>query len=388
MSDPQAGQPTRPRELDLDFVRGIAILMVLDFHSPRPVLLAPLLWLGFPHLGWAGVDIFFVLSGFLVGGLLMAEWKRHARVNAGRFLLRRSFKILPQYYLYLLLILLTGHRSFHQLAGNFLDIQNYTGGIPHTWSLAVEEHAYLLLALLVASAVLLRRRPRHVFLLLAAVVAVIHVLRLVLAIRGYPVFYATHTRLDGILTGVLLAMLLHFAPAAFTRLQQSTAVWIALLAAALVFLRLNPAAPWAQAVNFDAAGILAVALLMLLYRRIPAARPGLALYRLVATLGVYSYGIYIWHVATIHPVLVLGSHLPPALAPAWDAIMPILAAIAIGVASTFLIELPILRLRDRWYPRVTTQPPLLPAQPLADAQLGRPPAAEDETVPVPRNSPA
>src|ERR1700733_8613286 len=94
------------REIELDFIRGIAILMVIDFHGARTFLLAPFAWMGFANFGWAGVDVFFVLSGFLVGGLLVKEWKLFGRINSKQFLIRRGFKIWPQYYFFLILMLL------------------------------------------------------------------------------------------------------------------------------------------------------------------------------------------------------------------------------------------------------------------------------------------
>src|ERR1700722_13574336 len=124
---PVQQKPIR-REMELDFLRGIAILMVMDFHAPISILLAPFRWLGFRNFGWAGVDVFFVLSGFLVGGLLIKEWKQSSRIDSRRFLIRRGFKIWPQYYVFLLAMLLTGHRGLRDLWGNLLNIQNYVGG--------------------------------------------------------------------------------------------------------------------------------------------------------------------------------------------------------------------------------------------------------------------
>src|ERR1700712_3376898 len=104
------GTTQKKREIELDFIRGIAILSVLDFHSQHGILFYPFTRLGWQHFGWIGVDIFFVLSGFLVGGLLVKEWKLRGCIDSRQFLIRRIFKIWPQYYVYLLIILLTGHR--------------------------------------------------------------------------------------------------------------------------------------------------------------------------------------------------------------------------------------------------------------------------------------
>ena len=90
----------------------------MDFHSPASPLRPLFLSLGFQdHIGWIGVDIFFVLSGFLVGGLLMKEWKTRGHIDVKRFLIRRGFKIWPQYYLYLAVLLLTQHATPHASLG-------------------------------------------------------------------------------------------------------------------------------------------------------------------------------------------------------------------------------------------------------------------------------
>jgi len=76
----------------IDFLRGIALILVLFRHH----------WVGIDalqHIGWIGVDLFFVLSGFLVSGLLFAEYKRFGSIKPLRFLVRRGFKIYPLFYL-------------------------------------------------------------------------------------------------------------------------------------------------------------------------------------------------------------------------------------------------------------------------------------------------
>ena len=82
------------RNKRLDFLRGMAIVLVLLFHSHLS------------NAGWVGVDLFFVLSGFLISGLLFDEYKRRASISFKRFFIRRGFKIYPAYYVFLLVALL------------------------------------------------------------------------------------------------------------------------------------------------------------------------------------------------------------------------------------------------------------------------------------------
>src|SRR5215475_6175188 len=127
------------RVVQLDWVRGLAILLVIDYHAIRfdsnNALARADAFIG-NRIGWMGVDLFFVLSGFLVGGLLIQEITRTGEIQAGRFLLRRMLKIWPPYYFYILFqIILQRHPLQSFVWQNVLNIQNYAGtSLSHTWS--------------------------------------------------------------------------------------------------------------------------------------------------------------------------------------------------------------------------------------------------------------
>jgi peptidoglycan/LPS O-acetylase OafA/YrhL len=338
------------REIELDFLRGIAILLVLDFHQSNYGLLSyPSRWIGIQPPGWMGVNVFFVLSGFLVGGLLVKEWKIRGRIDSGRFLIRRGFKIWPQYYFFLAAMLVTGHRTVRELLGNLLNIQNYVGGVAHTWSLAVEEHAYLLIVLCLFLAARWKARMRSVFFFFAAFAVCVSLLRLVLLRHQLPYFATTHTRIDGILYGVLLAILYHYAPETFHRLQERRWIWLGVLAATLLFARFAMAW-WQPSVSLDFANLLGVALLMLLYRHREGKKHS-AVYRFVAWIGLYSYGIYLWHVSMDAPIHAMDRYMTGWPLQAWERLAPPIAAITLGFVTTKLIEFPTLKIRDRWFPR-------------------------------------
>ena len=339
--------------------------MVLDFHAPSHWMFYPFHLLGFRNFGWAGVDVFFVLSGFLVGGLLVKEWQLRKRIDSRRFLIRRGFKIWPQYYVFLGLMLLTGHRTLHELWGNLLNVQNYTGGIPHTWSLAVEEHAYLLLALCLALAARWNVRMRSLCLLLVSVCGAVVLARMILIEKGYDVITETHTRIEGILYGVILAMLYHYAPATFRKVQERRWIWMGVLAATLLFFRFQTGfqtdSPWVSSLGWDMANLLGIAMLMLLYRP-GRVRERTRLYRLIAWIGVYSYGIYLWHVSVIAPSMAIASRLPKWMVPVWTGVAPVVVGIGLGAVFTKIVELPALKLRDRMLPRQVDSPVGRPAQ--------------------------
>jgi peptidoglycan/LPS O-acetylase OafA/YrhL len=344
------------REIELDFIRGIAILMVVDFHTNGSAFRPLFLSLGYQdHIGVLGVDIFFILSGFLVGGLLMKEWKVRRGVDGKRFLIRRGFKIWPQYYFYLGVMLLTGHRTLSFLWGNLLNIQNYVGGVAHTWSLAIEEHCYLLLTLCMVIAARRKATVRGLFWFLFAVCALEIPFRYWLVSHGHLVFEPTHARLDSIGDGVLLAMLFHFAPERFDRLRSLTWLWLLCLLAGLVVYRGHYHSRFILAQQHDASTLIAISTFLLLYRPIGEGRTHNWIYRFTAWIGVYSYGIYLWHPSVVEPTETFFAHHPAV--PIWMSGTLVRAAeIGIGVLTTRLCEIPALRLRDRLFPRRVDTP--------------------------------
>jgi len=130
------------RNPSLDVLRGVAVLLVLGYHAQFPAF----------RIGWSGVDLFFVLSGFLISGLLFSDYKKFGHIRLGRFWFRRAFKILPSLYSLLATLILITIRfgKWHQVShigylGSALFFYNYlplhtVPIIARTWSLAVEEH--------------------------------------------------------------------------------------------------------------------------------------------------------------------------------------------------------------------------------------------------------
>jgi peptidoglycan/LPS O-acetylase OafA/YrhL len=156
------------RLVQLDLIRAAAILLVLVNHTPfldlsdtgkqQLAFFTPLF-----RMGEVGVPLFFVLSGFLIGGLLLNEAAQTRSLAPGRFLIRRGFKIYPPFYLTILayagyLHFFEGSLNLERFAREIFFLQNYgIGGlIDVSWSLAVEEHFYFLFALIATGLVRLQ----------------------------------------------------------------------------------------------------------------------------------------------------------------------------------------------------------------------------------------
>lgn len=208
---------------ELDFLRGIAILLVLLRHQ--------LLFQWTKTMGWIGVDLFFVLSGFLVSGLLFKEYQNYNKIDGKRFLIRRGFKIYPIYYLFYFLYLIPFFVNdktidFRKIITDLFFVQNYATGWGYTyeasWSLAVEEHFYF--GLVFAFYLVLKsKKLRDKFFSTTNFFTekiLISALLIVLLLRIFSNFYfetqyvrnysMTHLRIDSLLFGVLISYMYYF----------------------------------------------------------------------------------------------------------------------------------------------------------------------------------
>jgi peptidoglycan/LPS O-acetylase OafA/YrhL len=376
----------KQRNSELDFVRGIAILMVMAHHfwlepAQHPIFRA--LQLPGHLLGQTGVDVFFVLSGFLVGGLLLKEYKRTGTIQAKRFLLRRGLKIWPAYYFYILVqVIFRKHPLNTFLVPNLLHLQNYLGtSLLHTWTLSIEEHFYLLLALAVAYMASRHWPADRMLKAFLYVIGAVIVLRCITAYEGWPGASSyTHNRLDSLLFGVVLATLFHFFPEKFERIASHKWILVGVTLVGVAFYALFNSPNVRDSIGFTVLYLAYGAFLLLVYRHSERFKEWRA-YKWIAAIGLYSYGIYLWHNSVRDPLIHVSRHLPDVIR--WPSVMvsEYAAAIILGVVSTLLIEWPFLRIRDRMFPDKTTPVPVnerpklsrISAEPgLADAAAAKP----------------
>jgi peptidoglycan/LPS O-acetylase OafA/YrhL len=376
---PAAGAPARL--IGLDLLRLLAVLMVLGRHMEPPPAqwqspLRPLIdaWYGG---GGEGVDLFFVLSGFLVSGLLFVEYKNRGELSPKRFYIRRAWKIYPSFYVllataYVYHWVTTGRRiGDRQAIGELLFMQSYIRGYWwHTWTLAVEEHFYFVLPLVLLwlarrhphASNPFRSLPRMVLATSLACLAIRYVNYSVRTVFSYQkLLFHTHLRLDELFFGVGIAYYYHFHAESFRRVFKPLryiliAAGVAVLTTiAWLPVYVGPAYIVTLAVTQFYLGSAAL-LVGVLMCRIPDNRAT----RAVAALGKYSYPVYLWHMA----VRLWGMPRLDGFPLSWPqrTVLYFVASFVVGVAMSKLIETPLLRLRDRWYPsRTENLPEALPS---------------------------
>ncbi|KRW91095.1 acyltransferase [Alicyclobacillus tengchongensis] len=348
----------------LDGLRALAVLAVIAYHL---------------NLSWApggllGVQVFFVLSGYLITDLLIAQWKRNGRILLGDFWLRRARRLLPAMFSMLVAVMVwvwfedkTQFTQFWQDAvASICYVSNWwfifhkvsyfasfgrQTPLGHLWSLAVEEQFYLLWPLVLMLGLrFLRRRGSMLIATFVLVMASAAWMGILYQPGMDPsrVYYGTDTRAFGLLIGACVAFV--WPSSQFSRgLSVSARRWLdivgflALLAILWMIWQTN------EYENFLYRGgllLLSIATAVLVAC---LAHPDTRLGRLFGLhplrwLGVRSYGIYLWH----FPIIVLTTPLMDANQfNAGRAALQVIASIVIAALSWIILEEPIRRLGSR-----------------------------------------
>ena len=345
---PRRGSGPGQRNQSLDVLRCIAVLSVLGSHVNHYTL-----W---SRVGWIGVDLFFVLSGFLVSGLLFQEYLASGEIKYRRFILRRGLKIWPAFYVYIavsagLVALIQVRRSaafpWREFLTAALFLRNYFPGdspfFAHIWSLAVEEHFYLLLPLVVFLLAVWRCRSRKSFDLIPLIFVLTATTCLALRVfthRDNPNEWETHVRIDSLFAGVTLGYLYYFKRQWFQKMTGHHALAIALfgcLPAALLDEQSFVIHTFGLTSLFVGFSFLVAWSVV----RKPKTRPGSFLATCAAKIGFYSYSIYLWH-------RLLAFIFSPNSASALAFWIYVAMAVLLGVGMAKLVEIPVLRMRETW----------------------------------------
>jgi peptidoglycan/LPS O-acetylase OafA/YrhL len=323
-------EPWRGHLVPLDGLRGVAILLVLllhfttDMSLPAGSVASDVR--GAFQIGWIGVDLFFVLSGFLITGILVDN--RESANYFSAFYARRALRILPVYFLAVFAAFHVLPRFFQDFdtggprteAAFWLFLTNFTElpyqlgrTVGHFWSLAIEEQFYLAWPLVVLMTS--RARARRIALLTVILSPILRYVALRAGVQGASIYHFTPFRLDGLAAGAFIAMSVRDPDARaglgrFSKIAGS----VALAVAALLYGPLHLPEPLATRLQFSI-GFSALCIgFGALLTRVVLARPDSSLARVLSwrglvTLGTYSYAMYLVHVPLLRVVSKVG--LPP-----------------------------------------------------------------------------
>lgn len=318
--------------------------------------------------GWTGVDLFFVLSGFLISGLLFREHQRYGDISFKRFFVRRGLKIYPPFYLLVLLTWLvnwyrTGHLERRGLVVEGFFVQNYfTGWWSHTWSLAVEEHFYVLLpTLLLVLAWVNATRPNKfksipwIFICLALLCLG---LRLMISL-DHPYNFGTHQsrthlRVDSLFFGVVISYFHHYHPESLLKLRPYRLLLLLLSVPMILPAFVYPVEKTFFLYTFGLTTLyvgFGLILISMLNQPAHQSRPR----AWMSFLGSRSFSIYLWHL----PLLLWGesmiNHSFGGFGNWWlYACFYLGGSIVVGIVMAELIEFPVIRIRDKLFPSRTT----------------------------------
>lgn len=349
-------KPTTDRVKGLDGIRACAFLLVLAGHC------------GFKWIpNGFGVTVFFFLSGFLITTLLRLEWIRTGTISVSRFYIRRAFRILPPLYCAIALALAAAglgilHTQVHWKAIVAIQLfyTNYAEQIPGLtiplglsplWSLAVEEHFYLLFPIFYLMLLRSELSPTQLAALLGGICTAALMWRFVL-MGSFHVFWnrvytGTDTRLDSILFGAIMAIAANPVIDGFPRLSHkwcgiaavvSTVVLLATIAARDEFFR--------QTARYSIQGIALFSVFFYIVRY-PDSLPSRWLeWKPLTTLGDLSYALYVFHYTVMFAVTTWITTRPAA-----TLVLTFAIACSLALLSRRYVERPAARLRNRMLER-------------------------------------
>lgn len=328
---------------EYDGVRGIAIIMVIAWHYINNLIVDKVNSLSkfvllLTSRCWSGVDLFFVLSGFLLGGILLRN--RESKNYFITFYVRRICRIFPLYYFYLFVYFLLFNTQLAQnipwvfdntlpfwgyacFAQNFLMAKYKSLGshaIEPTWSLAVEEQFYLLLPFIIY---FLRGR---VLLILIGVMSAAALYFRLTAPNWYASFSLLHCRADALLLGVLVAYFINDKQTSGLLIKQKNALYILFYCLFFLFfmltfgvIRIN------YYVNFSFQAFFFALFLLLISIDKNSKMVYFLQNKTLGQIGKYSFGIYIYHYFILGIVHYLVLHQAPQLSNITNLLVTLLA---------------------------------------------------------------
>jgi peptidoglycan/LPS O-acetylase OafA/YrhL len=291
------------RSAAIDFYRGIAIISVVLFHF-EPY---------FPF-GYLGVELFFVISGFLVGGILIEKYKA-GKIKYWEFILQRGFKIWPSFYFFLIvgnIIAYFLYRDSHpdgyiplaDMKRYLLFYRNYTGfpdhwNFDHTWSLCVEEHFYILFPLaLIVLLTIAKPSPGKLNFIIFSMIALGFIFKTltIYYTNGKDTISPTHNKIDSLAYGILLYQAINY----FKTREGVNKRWLFALGGMLLL----PATLFVNVhfhnIFFDAVVLWTLVPLAFALIIFGTYHFSFRYFKAIRFIAYYSYNLYLWHTIFVY----------------------------------------------------------------------------------------
>src|SRR3989338_3237555 len=351
----------------LDGFRALAIFLVILHHVFYFFDMYSLagnsywIWKKLAYLGFLGVDVFFVISGFLITGLLIED--KNSQIRVPRFYLRRCFKIIPQYYLIILAGLVLSwtipaeiKKNLYYFPEYLVLLQNYSGSVPllaHTWSIAIEEHFYLIYPLLISLIFFIKKEPQQrrkwltgmlLLLIISGNFLRYYFFKDVHSPNNPGVWQVTHVRFDALIFGCLLKVwenALSFNKSPHNRLFAILFFALGFIVFLSFLFQFNKIGWIDYTLVYLAAGAMLVSALKRFHPLIVLTEN-----TFLRWIGKNSYGIYLWH----YPILLAFKNLFMSLGIPLGVVSYVSCSIFLGVLSTQTVERYFLNLRKSMFP--------------------------------------
>jgi peptidoglycan/LPS O-acetylase OafA/YrhL len=334
----------------LDIFRGIAILAVVAFHFNMAL----------PY-GYLGVDIFFVLSGTLIGSILIKEFNKENKIKFFSFFLKRGFKIWPSYYFFFIvgdivayLIYRNTHPEYYVPLSDckryLLFYQNFTGIPFHVtfdcvWSLCIEEHFYILLPLLLITIQLLFKNKRGMLLFSLSVLIFLAFIFKVLALiysHSKDTYSMSMFRMDALCWGVLIAFILNYHESLVQKITRSYILFCIGVIVFFILLGFNihfGLDSFYQKTIFHS--LIPIPIALMLFSTYNMQVKPTKLVFVLRFVAYYSYNLYLWH--GLLKFFIIDKYGGGIV----SFTVYFVSAFILAMLSTILIEEPFLRLRAR-----------------------------------------
>lgn len=343
---------------ELDGIRGIAILLVMLFHIGTPIFKG----------GFIGVDVFFVLSGFLITSLLLKEYDNHQKIALKNFYVRRALRLAPALIILLSTIALVSIFTLNYdlakeninsilitlfYSANWVRAFNLRemGLLNHTWSLSIEEQFYIIWPFLLIILLKITKSRKHLFAVVALLTIFSWTLRIILQLKGFSadrLYNGLDTRADALLIGCILSIILFSNLINLkSKITLSLTKYIGIIAL-LSYICILPFISWSSWHYFIWLAFLIQILtaFLILYVFISGDNFLKRFLRLkpLVWIGSISYGLYLWHDPVFEMIRMKEYSL-------WIiAVTGFIITFSTAFLSFYFIEKPILKLKSKFTP--------------------------------------